>query len=95
MVTGVEEAEDEREEGHTRPTRLFRRSRHVNGLGRRRSGGDAGSGIGVGAGGVEVGLEVERRIDSHTQTHTHETRAHGGMDQSLVGRENSKTNNGR
>lgn len=62
MVTGVEEAEDEREEGHTRPTRLFRRSRHVNGLGRRRSGGDAGSGIGVGAGGVEVGLEVERRI---------------------------------
>lgn len=61
-MTGVEEAEDEREEGHTRPTRLLRRSRHVNGLGRRRSGGEAGSGIDVGAGGVEVGLEVERRI---------------------------------
>lgn len=60
-MTGVEFAEEEREEGHTRPTRLFRRSRHDNGLGRGRSGGEAASDIGVGAG-VEVGLEVERRI---------------------------------
>lgn len=46
------------EDGHTRPTRLFLRSRHVKGLGRRRStGAGAASAVGVG-----VGVEVERRI---------------------------------
>ena len=57
MVAGVELADDERDEGQTSPTRLFLRSRQVNGFGRRRSDWEGASGACVGA-----AVDVERRI---------------------------------
>ncbi|KAI8601933.1 hypothetical protein EDD21DRAFT_353227 [Dissophora ornata] len=56
VVAGVVFAdEDSEEEGQTRPTKLFLRSRHVNGLGRERSVGTVDSTVGV-------GVDVDRRM---------------------------------
>lgn len=54
-VLGVVAGEECEDDGQTRPTRLFLRSRHVKALGRRRS-------TGAGASAAGVGVEDDRRI---------------------------------